>query len=61
MYRNTCVDCDKVFMADDLKDLVCDTCWNEQNKDEEVTIEKECECLFGCDYCLGTEPRIGRD
>jgi len=27
----------------------------------EVESEDECDCLYGCDYCLAVEPRVGRD
>jgi len=27
----------------------------------EIDGEEKCDCLFGCDYCLAVEPRVGRD
>lgn len=38
----------------------CKMCWNLESEPVEV-VEKECTCLGGCDWCLGVEPRIGRD
>lgn len=55
-----CEDCGDEFESDNISTAYCDACWyhHETHIDES---EKECECLWGCDYCLGVESRIGRN
>ena len=60
MWICKCDDCDKMFENEDIDCAYCDACWEEREavaaKMDEVE-EKDCHCLYGCDYCLMLEPR----
>ena len=62
MYTLLCDDCNVMFENEDPECGYCDQCWSVREKIEEKLDEEEkCNCLYGCDYCLAIEPRIGRD
>ena len=56
-----CEDCAEEFESNDKDVAYCDACWYHHENHDEEELQNECACLWGCDYCLGTEPRIGRD
>lgn len=60
---NTCQFCRKWLFREDVKKempedsgmYACEECC------ENPCNEKECDCLYGCDYCLAVELRIGKN
>lgn len=62
MFRIKCVDCEGMFTSNDKDHVVCEVCWEEQNRVEEK-VEEGCECgerSCMCPY-FDVEPRIGKD
>lgn len=45
----------KKELPEDSGIYICQECY------ENPTQENDCHCLYGCDYCLMLEPRVGRN